>query len=489
MDLIIAIDQGTTSTKVHLINQKAEIIYTARKSISLITPKDGWVEQDPDEILNSVIFCIKDVYHKALKLNCSILTIGLTNQRETTLIWHKKTGKVIYNAISWQDSRTGNELKSLTKKEQDYITKITGLVPSPYFSASKIKWLITHTLKHKNLENYALGTIDSFIIYHLTGKKTHATDTSNASRTMLFDLRKLDFDAKLLKMFHVKHCMLPQVKNSMDHYGTLCPSILGEELPISSVIGDQQAATIGHCCFNEADAKATFGTGCFIMVNTGKKIHKSEAKLLTTILYSKKNEVFYAIEGSVFYAGSALNWAKDKLELCSDFAHAEKEMAQLEDNGGVYLVPALSGLGAPYWQDKARGVIIGLSHNTSKAHLLRATFEAIAYQTHDLCAALKKEGFDLDSLNIDGGIASNNWFNQFLCEILAKEVYKPYNLELTSMGAAYLAGLQTGFFKSFAELRKLHKIEQKYTHNKISEKTRKKYISSWKTAISFAIKA
>ena len=489
MKLILTIDQGTTSTKIHLVNQQAELIHTIRKPLKLITPKDGWVEQDPAEILNSVVTALKQAYAHAQKLSAEILSIALTNQRETTLIWHKKTGQAIYNAISWQDSRTGAEIAQLSELKKKYITKITGLIPSPYFSASKIKWLITNKLANKNLEDYAVGTIDSYLIYHLTGKKIHATDTSNASRTMLFDLKKLCFDPKLLKMFHVKPAMLAEIKDSMDDYGTICPTILAANIPINAVIGDQQAATIGHCCFNQAEGKATFGTGCFIMVNTGKKIVKSKAKLLATILYSDKKQAYYALEGSIFYAGSALNWAKNNLKLCSNFTDAEQEIAELPDNGGVYLVPALSGLGAPYWQDKARGLIIGLNYNTNKTHLLRASFESIAYQTYDLIEAIKKDGFMLENLNIDGGVAANNWFNQFLSDILAKDVIKPSSLELTTKGAAYLAGLKIGFFKSFAELKSLHKLHKKYQRRKISTKTRKNYISGWKTAINLCMKA
>jgi len=487
MSLILALDQGTTSTKAHLVNEKAQIIYTAQKEIGLILPKDAYVEQDPEEIWNSVVYCLKQAAKEAKKLKKQILTIGITNQRETTLVWHKKTGKTIYNAISWQDSRTGDSCKRYSKRNINYISKKTGLLLNPYFSGTKLKWLIENKLKGKNLDNYAFGTIDSFLVYRLTGGKIHATDTSNASRTLIFDIKKVCFDDKLLKLFHVKKTMLPEVKNSSDDYGITDKKIFGQEIPISSVIGDQQAATIGHCCFKSGEAKATYGTGCFVMVNTGKKIVKSKFKLLATILYSHKGKTEYALEGSVFYAGSALNWARDNLKLFKDFDSAERAIAKLKDNGGVYVVPALSGLGAPHWDDRARGIITGLNNKATDAHIARAVFESIAYQTNDLMAAIAKDGFKIKKLQIDGGMSKNNWFNQFLSEIIGAPVNKANTAELTSLGAAYLAGLKIGYFKSFSEISKLHKIAKSYSPKKLSKGERAKLLSDWSRAIKLCL--
>ena len=487
MPLILVIDQGTTSTKVHLVDDTAQIVFTSQKEIKRILPKEMFVEQDPEEIWQSVLYCVNLAFQKASELGQKIVSCGIANQRETTVIWERYTGNVVYNAISWQDTRTGEMCKNFSEEDANYIRNTTGLILNPYFSATKIKWIIDTILEGKNLENYAFGTIDSFLVYRLTSGKVHATDTSNISRTLLYDIKNLNYDEKLLQIFGINRCLLPEVRHSIDDYGAIDSKYFGIAIPISSVIGDQQAATIGHCCFDKYDAKVTYGTGCFVMVNVGPRFQLMDSGLLTTILYSSDNKVVYAIEGSIFYAGSAINCARDNLKLFDNYKEAEREISSLDGNGGVYCVPALSGLGTPYWEEKARAIFIGLSNNATKSHMIRSVFESVAYQTYDLLQAIESEAIRIDGLQIDGGMASNEWFNQYLSNILGIDIIKPSTIELTGLGAAYLAGIKDGVFGSFEEIRKLHRIEKLYKVQNITFDERKLVLESWKSAVEVCL--
>ena len=487
MKVILVIDQGTSSSRVLLVNNKTEVVFTYSKSIKQIFPAPSFIEQDPEEIWQTVVESIKEAIKYADNKGYEIISSSITNQRETTIIWHKKTGIPIYNAISWQDNRTAKYCKKFDECEKKYIQQKTGLILNPYFSASKINWLIKNKLQNQDLAEYAFGTIDSFLIYRLNESKLHLTDRSNASRTLLFDIEKSKYDNKLLELFEIDYSILPQVKNSIDDFGSLNKEIFGKEIPISAVIGDQQAATIGHCCFKENMAKATFGTGCFLMANSGENFTISNNNLLTTILYSEKNKNIYALEGSVFYAGSAIKWAKENMGFFDDFKDVEKDLYALKDNGGVYCVPALSGLGAPYWNDKAKGIIIGLTSDNTKNHLTRAVFESVAYQTYDLINIMKSDGIVIDELNIDGGMVENNWFNQFLSNVLGVILHKKHTSELTSLGAAYLAGLNIGLFKDLNEITSLHKITKTYKIKNFSNNLREELIANWQKSIKACI--
>ncbi|MDC0857619.1 glycerol kinase GlpK [Rickettsiales bacterium] len=483
MNLIAVIDQGTTSSRVHLVNQDADILYTSAREVERIFPKDSYVEQDPEAIWESVINCLKNAFNYAESIGQKISACAITNQRESSLIWQRNNAKALYNVISWQDSRSTQICSKFNIDDKAYIRNKTGLILNPYFSGTKFQWLYDNVLKGLDVSKYAAGTIDSYLVYRLTKGECHYTDSSNISRTLLYDINSLDYDERLLNMFSVDHSLLPSVKNSMDDFGVIDSSFFGYEVPILSVIGDQQAATIGHCCFDVNQGKFTYGTGCFMMVNIGDKFKLVDDSLLTTILYSIDNKVVYAVEGSIFYAGSALNWARDNVGLFDNYENAEKTVANLEDNGGVYCVPALSGLGAPYWEDRARGVFVGLSNNTTKAHLLRSVFESIVYQTYDLYEILTKSSILLSDIKIDGGMANNSWFNQYLSDVLSLKVLKPKTTELTSIGAAYLAGLSSGVYDSFEQIKGTYKVEQEFEANVGFGNKRDVILDDWKRVV------
>lgn len=483
MSLIAVIDQGTTSTRVHLVNDSAEIVFTSGQEISRIFPKASYVEQDPEQLWQSVFNCTKEAFNYAEAINVKISACAITNQRESTVIWDRADAKPLYNVISWQDSRTAQICSDFNKDDRYYIRDKTGLILNPYFSGSKFKWLYENHLVGRDVSNYAAGTIDSYLIYRLTKGVCHYSDSSNISRTLLYDIRSQNYDERLLNLFSVDHSILPEVKNSQDDFGSIDASYFGYEVPIVAVIGDQQAATIGHCCFDVNQGKFTYGTGGFMMVNIGDDFKLIDESLLTTILYSIKGKVVYAVEGSIFYAGSAINWARDNLGLFADYVEAEKLIADLEDNGGVYCVPALSGLGAPYWQDNARAVFVGMSNNTNKSHLIRSVFESIVYQTYDLYKILQNKSIILDDIKIDGGMANNSWFSQHLSNILGLKVIKPKTVELTSIGAAYLALMSLGVFDSFAQIKSTYNIDQEFSPNGNIAFIKDDLIKAWQNSI------
>ena len=476
---ILSIDQGTTSTRAMLFDQNFEIKGTSQIEFKQFFPKDGCVEHDPEEIMNTIYHTVNDVLEKAKVTSKEILSIGITNQRETVVVWNKKTGKPIYNAIVWQDRRTAgycNKLKDQGLSEK--IQKITGLIIDSYFSATKIKWLLENINGAKErADNGELlfGTIDSWIIWNLTEGKSHVTDATNASRTMIFDIKKNTWSSPLLKLFEIPEHILPEVKNCADDFGTT--SKFGGEIKIGGVAGDQQAAAIGQACLNAGSVKSTYGTGCFMIMNTGEELKLSKNKLLSTIAYRIDNKNYYALEGSIFIAGAAVQWLRDSLKLINTASETDDLYNQADPTQKIYLVPAFTGLGAPYWDGEARGSIFGLTRNTGIPEMVKAAIDSVAYQTKDLLLAMEKDsGLKIKVIRVDGGMVKNESFLQFLSSLLQTNVDRPTIIETTALGAAYLAGYQAGVFASMKEItskwksekvfvQKLHKKEVKYLYN------------------------
>lgn len=481
---IIALDQGTTSSRTVLFNEKGKIDGISQQETKQIYPKHGWVEQDPIEIYQTQLQTFKDVIKKKKIDSSNIAAIGITNQRETTVIWNKKTGKPIYNAIVWQDVRTTDICKDLKKQGLDnYVKKNTGLVIDSYFSATKIKWILDNvTNARKQAENGELlfGTIDTWLLWNLTNGKVHATDYSNASRTMLYNIKTLQWDNKLLKILGIPKSMLPQVKASSYHYDNFTFDEIN--IPITGIAGDQQAALFGQACFEIGDTKNTYGTGCFLLMNTGEKIQYSKNGLLTTIAWGIDNKVYYALEGSVFIAGAAVQWLRDGLKIIDNAQETEFYANQIKEESSVYVVPAFSGLGAPYWDMDARGAIFGLTRDTGKNHLIKATLESIAYQSKDLINAMQDDSkVKLNSLKVDGGASANNYLMQFQADILDTNVERAEIIESTALGAAYLAGIGIGLW-SKEDILKNRKIDKKFNPNMEKQKRDKLY-KNWKKAI------
>jgi glycerol kinase len=453
---ILAIDQGTTSSRAIVFSPESDIIAVAQQEFAQHYPNDGWVEHDPEDIWNSTLSVCQQALKGAADKGAEVVAIGVTNQRETTLVWDRATGKPIYNAIVWQDRRTAKQCQKL--EDEGYLSEIqkrTGLLLDPYFSASKVSWILDNVegarTRAENGE-LAFGTVDSFLIWRLTGGKTHATDITNACRTNLYNIHELEWDPSLLDIFAVPESVLPEVKECSDDFGSTDINVLGASIPILGVAGDQQAAAIGQCCFTEGSIKSTYGTGCFVLLNTGEKAFHSKNKLLTTIAYQIGGKTCYALEGSIFIAGAAVQWLRDGLSVIKDASETESLASSLEHDHGVYLVPAFSGMGAPYWNPEARGAIYGLTRGTTNAHLARAALESVCYQTSDLLAAMANDGVSLTKLRVDGGMVGNNWVCQFLTDILNVPVQRPKIMETTALGAAYLAGLKAGIYPSLNAL-------------------------------------
>ena len=476
---ILSIDQGTTSTRAMLFDQSFEIKCTSQIEFKQFFPKDGCVEHDPEEIINSIYHTVGNVLEKAKITSKDILSIGITNQRETVVVWNKKTGKPIYNAIVWQDRRTAgycNKLKDQGLSEK--IQKITGLIIDSYFSATKIKWLLENINGAKDLANKGellFGTIDTWIIWKLTEGKSHVTDATNASRTMIFDIKNNTWSSQLLKLFEIPENILPEVKNCADDFGTT--SKFGGEIKIGGVAGDQQAAAIGQACLKAGSVKSTYGTGCFMIMNTGEELKLSKNKLLSTIAYRIDNKNYYALEGSIFIAGAAVQWLRDSLKLINTASETDELYNQADPTQKIYLVPAFTGLGAPYWDGEARGSIFGLTRNSGIPEMVKAAIDSVAYQTKDLLVAMEKDSeLKINVIRVDGGMVNNESFLQFLSSLLQTNVDRPTIIETTALGAAYLAGYQSGLFASMEEIsnkwksekvfvQKLHKKEVKYLYN------------------------
>lgn len=481
---IIALDQGTTSSRAVLVNSKAEIKGITQKEFTQIFPQPGWVEHDPREILKTQLGVLTELIEKNKLSSSSISVIGITNQRETTVVWDRKTGAPLYNAIVWQDKRTApicEELKARGLNE--YVREATGLLIDSYFSGTKIKWILDNVAGAKEKANkgeLAFGTIDTWLIWNLTGGKVHATDVTNASRTMLFNIRELKWDEKLLKELSVPASMLPEVKPSAHHFGDA--EVNGMKIPINGVAGDQQAALFGQACFEPGMAKNTYGTGCFMLMNTGTKIQQSKNGLITTIAWSLDNKVEYALEGSVFIAGAAIQWLRDGLHIIDQSKDSEYFASKALGSNDVYVVPAFAGLGAPYWDMYARGAIFGLTRDTGKEHLIKATLESLAYQTKDILNAMQEDsGVTLASLKVDGGACANNILMQFQADILGTDVERPQVIESTAMGAAYLAGIQAGIWKK-DDIVKNRVIEKKF-QSSMSKEIRDRLYKGWQKAV------
>jgi|TARA_Y100000310_G_scaffold326084_1_gene390493 glycerol kinase len=483
---ILAIDQGTTSTKAIAFSVNGKKLFSSQLEFKQYFPKNGWVEHNPNEIWQKTLKVIKNVTKKCARKKIKILTIGITNQRETTVLWDKTNGKPVYNAIVWQDRRTEEICKKLRKQNKETtIFNKTGLLIDPYFSGTKIKWIIDNVpiarkLMHK--KQLLFGTIDSFLIWRLTKGKVHATDATNASRTMIYNISSNKWDDAILKLFKIQKHILPEVKDCADDFGSTHPSITGKSIPITGVVGDQQAATIGQCCFEPGSLKSTYGTGAFVLLNTGTKKIYSKNRLLTTIAYRIKGKTTYAMEGSIFIAGAGVQWLRDKMKFVAKASETERIVKSLKDNKNVYLVPAFTGLGAPYWNANARGILSGLTRDTGPKEIIRAIVESVAYQTYDLFEAMKHDGLRPKIVKVDGGMVINNWFSQFLSNVVNVKVLRPKVQETTALGAAFMAGLKIGVYKSLKDVSKKWSLDKKFTPN-MKNKIRKPLINGWSVAI------
>ena len=483
---IVAIDQGTTSSRAILFNTQGKSLFKSQLEFKQHFPKDGWVEHNPEEIWNKTKKVLVDTINKSKRLRGDILTIGITNQRETTILWDRVSGKPVYNAIVWQDRRTADFCKKYgTNKTERLINKKTGLLIDPYFSGTKIKWVIENVHKAKKLlrkKRLLFGTIDTFLLWRLTRGEIHATDATNASRTMLYNINTNQWDNQILKSLKIPSHILPNIKNSSDNFGRTHKSITGISYPITGVVGDQQAAAIGQCCFEKSSVKSTYGTGAFVLMNTGPKKIYSKNRLLTTVCYRLNGKSTYALEGSIFIAGAGVQWARDKMKLIKKASETEKIAKSIKSNNGVYLVPAFVGLGAPYWDSKARGVLSGLTRNTGPTEIIRAIIESTAYQSHDLFEAMKKDGLKPKLIKVDGGMVKNNWFSQFLSDVINIKVYRSQIEETTALGAAFMAGLQLGVFKSLNDISKKWKLNRKFI-SKMKSSERLNLLKGWSQAI------
>lgn len=488
---VMAFDQGTTSSRCILFDKAGKICSSAQKEFTQIYPQPGWVEHDPLEIWSSQLSVAVEAMGKIGVDASQIATIGITNQRETTIVWDKKTGKPIYNAIVWQCRRTADMINELTEKGFDKVIKEkTGLIPDAYFSGTKIKWIMDHVegaRKRAQAGELLFGTVDTWLIWNLTKGKVFVTDYTNASRTMLFDIYKRQWDDEILKELSIPECMLPEVKPSSCLYGTTDETVIGGEIPISGAAGDQQAALFGQCCFEEGETKNTYGTGCFLLMNTGEKAIRSENGLLTTIAASTDEKVCYALEGSVFVAGAAVQWLRDEMRMIKNSAQSQEYAEAVEDTDGVYVVPAFTGLGAPYWNPYARGMMVGLTRGTKKEHIIRATLESLAFQTYEVIEAMQKDsGIALKSLKVDGGASANDFLMQFQADILSEAVLRPECIETTALGAAYLAGIAVGFWKDTEEVRENWALSKTFMPA-MSEEKRKEKVKGWKRAVRCAV--
>lgn len=485
---ILALDEGTTSARAILFDRSGRAVSSAQREFTQIYPKPGFVEHDPMEIFSSQYSAITEAVSKIGASPDEIAAAGITNQRETVIIWDKFTGEPVYNAIVWQCRRTAEYCDSLKNSGlEDYIRKTTGLLIDAYFSATKIKWILDNVDgARRRAENGELlfGTVDTWLIWKLSGGKIHVTDRTNASRTMLYDIHSLCWDRELLKIMQIPECMLPEVRPSSEIYGNL--NILGAQVPAAGIAGDQQAALFGQKCFNRGDLKNTYGTGCFLLMNTGENAFESQNGLLTTIAASADETVNYALEGSVFVGGAAVQWLRDEMGLIEKSSDSEAAALSVKDSGGVYIVPAFAGLGAPYWDMYARGTICGLTRGSGRNHIIRAALESIAYQTNDLITALKADtGLEISSLKADGGAAANGFLMQFQADISNLKVMRPDCGEATAAGAAYLAGLASGFWKDTGEILRLPQLQTEFSPS-MGGKMRSELCEGWFKAVKSA---
>ena len=484
---LVAIDQGTTSSRSVVFDKQGNIIQMAQKEFSQIFPKQGWVEHDPMEIYSSQLGVLAEAKARAGISAGDVAAIGITNQRETTVVWDKTTGRPVYNAIVWQCRRTADYCDSLKAKGFDkIILEKTGLIVDAYFSATKVRWILENVpgaREKAEKGDLLFGTVDTWLVWNLTNRKIFVTDYSNASRTMLFNIHSLEWDRDILKEMDIPMQMLPEVKPSSHVYGNTAPGILGGEIPIAGIAGDQQAALFGQCCFDPGTVKNTYGTGCFILMNTGEKAIQSKSRLLTTIAWGAEGKVEYALEGSVFIAGASVQWLRDGLRMIDDAASSEWHAVQVPDSGGVYVVPAFVGLGAPYWDQYARGTIVGITRSTSKEHFVRATLESLAYQSHDVIKAMETDaGVPIKSIRVDGGASVNNFLMQFQADILGTDVIRPKVIESTALGAVYLAGLAVGYYTDKQDIVK-NMAQDRVFRPSMQEDDRTRFVAGWKEAV------
>jgi glycerol kinase len=483
---ILSLDQGTSSSRALIFNNSGVLISSEQKELKSINPNNDWIEQDPIEIFNSQIKVAKKALDKAGITKKDILAIGITNQRETTVIWERKTGIPVYNAIVWQDRRTAKYCSELrNSKNENLVRKKTGLVIDPYFSATKIRWILDHIKqgqKKAEAGELVFGTIDTWLLWKLTGGKVHLTDITNASRTLIFDINKSKWDKKLLELFSIPENILPNVQASSSYFGEAVGDFSG--IPITGIAGDQQAALFGQCCNQVGMVKNTYGTGCFLLMNVGDKFVKSKNNLLTTLTAESTSKLNYAIEGSVFIAGAAIKWLRDNLGIISSTSEIKNILEKVKNNGGVYLVPAFSGLGAPHWEPNAKGVFSGLTLTSTKEHFVRAAVESMAYQTYDVLKAMEADSNEkVKQLRVDGGAATNDFLLQFQADILDVPVLRTNNIETTALGAAYLAGLEVKYWKNEKSLEALWKIDKVF-EPKMKAFERENLLAAWKNAVS-----
>ena len=491
MKYIMALDQGTTSSRCVLFDKQGHICSVAQKEFTQIFPQPGWVEHNALEIWDGIVEVARQAMEQIGAAAEDIAAIGITNQRETTVVWDKVTGTPIHNAIVWQCRRTAGIIDQLKANGyEDTIRQKTGLLPDAYFSGSKIKWLLDQVpgAREKAAAGRLLfGTIDTWLIWNLTGGRCHVTDYTNASRTMIFNIHTLQWDPELLEMLDIPACMLPEVKASSCVYGHTVPGIIGGGIPISGAAGDQQAALFGQCCFTPGQVKNTYGTGCFMLMNTGTRAVESRHGLLTTIAASEGEQVEYALEGSVFVAGAAIQWLRDELQLIQSAAQTEELALSVPDTAGAYVVPAFTGLGAPYWDQYARGAIVGLTRGVGRAHLVRATLESLAYQVADVCRAMEQDAeLELACLKVDGGASANNFLMQFQADLLGADVLRPRCIETTALGAAYLAGLAVGYWKDRQDIVANWELERNFSSD-CTEQLRSQRLKGWHRAVQCAL--
>ncbi len=485
---ILSLDQGTTSSRAIIFDHQGSIKSIAQKEFKQIFPQPGWVEHDPEEIWSSQASVTAEVIAKAGIPPREIASIGITNQRETTIVWDRYTGKPIFNAIVWQDRRTADYCKKLsTEGKTDMIRKKTGLIIDAYFSATKIRWILENVegaRKKAEKGDLCFGTVDSWLIWNFTHGKVHATDATNASRTMLYNIITDEWDTELLELFDIPKSMLPEVKNSSGWFADTSGDTTGFNIPVTGVAGDQQAALFGQLCLEKGMAKNTYGTGCFLVMNSGSEPVFSDNQMLTTIGWKMDNKITYALEGSIFIGGAIIQWLRDELKIIASASETEKLAADLKDNGGVYLVPALTGLGAPHWDQFARGTIFGLTRGTGTAHIARAALESIAYQVHDVATAMMEDtGQAIAELRVDGGASSNNFLMQFQSDILNTRVTRPSILETTALGAAYFSGLASGFWKDTNALKDQWQADKTFDPN-METKAKEDLLKHWNKAVA-----
>jgi glycerol kinase len=488
--LILAIDQGTTSSRAIVFNTRSEIVAVAQQEFPQIYPDDGWVEHDPEAIWSTALKVTQQAIEEAENKGGKVSAIGITNQRETTVVWDKETGKTIYNAIVWQDRRTAERCHHLREQGmEEMLSSRTGLLLDPYFSASKIAWILDNCAgarERAKAGKLAFGTIDSFLIWRLTGGNVHATDVTNASRTNLFNIQTMQWDDELLELFNIPRELLPDTRACTADYGETDKSLFRRAIPILGVAGDQQAATIGQCCFQPGQIKSTFGTGCFVLINTGDNAIASKNRLLTTVAYQINDTTHYALEGSVFIAGAGVQWLRDGLGIIASASKTESMAQSKDSNSGLYIVPAFTGMGAPYWEPHARGSIFGITRDTGPVEMVRSILESVCFQNHDLLNAMTEDGCPASRIRVDGGMVANNWMLQFLADIIGIDVDRPQVMETTALGAAYLAGLQLGIYSNIDEINDKWQKDKSFRPN-MKEEQRELLLKEWHKAVNLTL--